>query len=368
MEYKKIYKIEVEDVNDKIVYDIQLNENHYFSANDIITHNCRLKNKIQSKEFNFTNGNIGIETGSKSVITLNLSRIAQDWYAEEFNDKRTTPSELPFKEIMKHKNSLKKYICGILDRVYKYQTCYNEILWDMYSSGLLPIYKAGFIHLDKQYLTIGLNGFNQMANFLGVECTVNNDYEQLSQFVFGLIKESNEKHNGDFNGHKLSFNTELIPAESLGIKNYNWDKADGYWVPEDINLYTSYMYKPYDKEISLLDKIRLHGRNYIGDYLDGGSAAHLNLSEHLSLEQYKHLLKFAAETGCQYFTFNCINSCCPKCGYITKRPLEKCPHCGTKMDWYDRVIGYLTKINFWSEGRKLEQQKRVYQSSTEVGC
>lgn len=334
---------------------------------DSLSSCCRLKNKVQTHEFNFTNGNMGVQTGSKSVITLNLSRITQDWYEEEFNDKRMSPTELPYSELKKHKKSYAKNLCKVLERVYKAQIAYNERLWEMYDAGLLPVYSAGFIHLDKQYLTVGLNGLNQAAEFLGLKCNKNDDYKDFCQFLFGTIKESNTKHNGEYFGHKVTFNTELIPAESLGAKNALWDRTDGYWVPNNINLYTSYVYEPYDEEISLLDKISLHGKDYVGDFLDGGSAAHLNLSEHLSVEQYRYILKYCAEQGCQYFTFNIPNSECQDCGYITKHPITKCPKCGSNhIDIYDRIIGYLTKIKSWSEARQIEQKHRVYQSKDEI--
>jgi ribonucleoside-triphosphate reductase len=150
-------------------------------------------------------------------------------------------------------------------------------------------------------------------------------------------------------------------AESLAIKNYNWDKADGYWVPEDTNLYASYIYKPNDPTISVLDKIRMHGSEYIGEYLDGGSAAHINLSEHLSEKQYRYLLEYAAKEGCQYFTFNIPNCQCDDCRYIAKQPFTVCPKCGsTHVSLWDRIIGYLTKIKNWSEGRQIEQKTRIY--------
>lgn len=150
-------------------------------------------------------------------------------------------------------------------------------------------------------------------------------------------------------------------AESLAAKNYNWDKADGYWVPDDTNLYASYIFKPNDKSISILDKFVLHGRNYIGDFLDGGSAAHINLADHPSYEQCKKLMKFAAEEGCQYFTFNIPNSECQDCGWIGKRPTDTCPKCGSHhIDQYDRIIGYLTRIKNWADARKIEQTTRVY--------
>ena len=325
---------------------------------DSLSSCCRLKNMVQTKEFNFTNGNLGIQTGSKSVITINLSRIFQNI------NKIIDITNSKWKE---HIELCKEELGIILSRIYKYHTAYNELLWDMKDAGLLPVYSAHFIDLNKQYLTIGLNGLNQAAEYLGMKCNVNEDYMEFCQFIFGFIKEMNTAHNGKFNNHQLTFNTEQVPAESLALKNYNWDKRDGYWVPKDTNLYASYIFKPNDPTINIFEKITLHGKNYIGDYLDGGAAAHLNLEEHLSEEQYKKILEYAAKEGCQYFTFNVPNSECQDCGYITKHPIDECPHCHSKnIALYDRVIGYLTKISNWSEGRRKEQKTRIYIKSDNV--
>lgn len=227
----------------------------------------------------------------------------------------------------------------------------------LYNAGLLTAYSAGFIDLKKQYLTIGINGLNQAAEFLGIQCNKNNEYKTFCNLVFSTIKEQNQLHKTN----DLMFNSEFTPCESASIKLYNRDRKDGYWVPEDTNLYASYIFKPNDKEISILDKIYLHGNDFCGDNLDGGSAAHINLDSHLSKEQYNKLLTYAAEVGCKYLTFNVPNSECQECGFITKVPITKCPHCGsTKIDYYDRVIGYLTKIKNWSTGRQIEQKTRVY--------
>lgn len=363
IQFKKIENVQVEDVINKDVYDIQLKENHFFNTNGMIVHNCRLKNKIQTKEFNFTNGNIGIQTGSKSVITLNLNRICQDWYATL--KKRVNTVEKT--DIENYYDDLKKYISNILSRIYVYHTAYNELLWDMYDANLLPVYKAGFISLDKQYLTIGLNGLNQAAEFFGIQCNVNDRYAKFCQTIFGHIKEENTAHKVKFNGHQLTFNTECVPAESLAAKNYNWDKEDGYWVPNDTNLYASYVFKPNDSSISIFDKILLHGKDYIGDYLDGGSAAHLNLSEHLSPKQVEKTLMFMADNGCSYATFNIPHAKCEDCGYISKVPFAVCPKCGSvHVSLYDRVIGYLTKISNWSAHRQIEQKLRVYESTENI--
>ena len=113
--------------------------------------------------------------------------------------------------------------------------------------------------------------------------------------------------------------------------------------------------------MSVLEKIRLHGKDYIGDNLDGGMACHINLDHHLSKEQYKKLLTYAAEQGCSYITFNIPNCECDECGFIAKQPFAECPHCGSKhTSLYDRIIGYLTKIKNWSDGRQKEQKTRVY--------
>lgn len=329
---------------------------------DSLSSCCRLKNKVDTKEFNFTNGNMGVETGSKSVITLNLNRITQDYF-KTIDTNYFGSSGVIFDDIAREDfNGFMKYLENILDRVYKYHIAYNECLWDMYDAGLLPVYKAGFISLNKQYLTIGINGLNQAAEFLGITCSDNWEYMHFCQQIFGTIKDYNTKYNGKYFGHKVTFNTECVPAESLAIKNYNWDKKDKYWVPEDTNLYASYIFKPNDPTLSPYHKMILHGKNYIGDYLDGGSACHINLSEHLSAKQYKDLLKFAAEEGCQYFTFNVPNCECENCGFIAKQPFDKCPKCGEteKIALWDRIIGYLSKIHNWSEGRQIEQKTRVY--------
>lgn len=321
---------------------------------DSLSSCCRLKNKLQTKEFNFTNGNIGVETGSKSVITLNINRIVQNCCAEnnidgtDFQDPGTRVSCADI---------LKRYLINILERVYKYHTAYNELLWDLYNANLLPAYKAGFIDLNRQYLTVGISGLTASADFLGINVSDNLEYATYCQFIFSIIKEQNIAHKTK----KTTYNTELIPAESAGAKLYKWDLEDGYYVPEDINLYTSYIFKPYDNNTTVLDKLKMHGEHYIGDFLDGGAACHINLDSHPDKEQCKKLLYHAAEVGCQYWTINVPNCECDECGFIAKQPFVKCPKCNsTKVSLWDRIIGYLTKISNWSEARQLEQKKRVY--------
>jgi len=320
---------------------------------DSLSSCCRLSSKIEKPQFNFTNGQLSEMTGSKNVITLNLNRIIQDW-CKEIGGVPTVGNQY---------DSLKFYLINILDRIYKYQTAYNECLKDLYKAHMLSVYEAGFIDMKKQYLTIGINGLNQSFEFIGGKCNKNQEYQDYCNLIFTTIKEQNQLHKTK----ELMFNTEFTPCESAAIKLYNRDKKDGYWVPSDTNLYASYIYKPNDTEISVLDKLYLHGRDFCGDNLDGGSSAHINLSEHLSKSQYEKLLKYAAEVGCKYFTFNVPNCECENCGFIAKQPFNKCPKCGEteKIALWDRVIGYLTKIKSWSAGRQIEQKTRVYSKEVE---
>lgn len=336
---------------------------------DSLSSCCRLKNKLQTKEFNFTNGNMGLQTGSKSVITLNLNRIIQDWVhsIEETDDNNNSVKNGSFFKVERDGKQLAEYIGTILQRVYKYHTAYNELLWVMKDAHLLPVYDAGFIDLNKQYLTIGINGLNQAAEYLGIDCRDNEQYKAFCQLIFGSISESNKQANGKFNGHTLTFNTEQVPAESLAIKNYNWDKEDGYWVPQDTNLYASYVFKPNDERLDIFEKLRMHGKDYIGDYLDGGAAAHINMEEHLTKDQYSNIIKYAAEVGCSYFTFNIPMTECVECGHIVNAPIHKCPECGgDKLKYWTRIIGYLSAIPSWSTGRQMEFQTRIFHGKENI--
>lgn len=301
---------------------------------------CRLRNEVEDNEFSFTNGLSGVATGSKSVITLNLNRIVQNYAKSKSKDK----------------GEFKEYLIKILDRVYKYHHAYNELLKDLQASNMLPVYDAGFISLNQQFLTIGINGMNEAAEFLGLECSDNPEYQAFVDSVCSTISEQNKIHKTK----DMKFNQEYVPAENLGVKNYRWDKEAGYKVPKDRNAYNSYFYLPDNEDTEILERFRLQGRRYTQN-LDGGVALHCNLQEHLSEEQYLKLMRYAVQEGCSYFTFNVKNSVCNECGYISKHTIDKCPHCGsTNIDWITRIIGYLKRIANFSEARQQEALRRVY--------
>lgn len=307
----------------------------YMSDNaDSLSSCCRLRNEIQDNSFSYTLGAGGVSTGSKSVLTINLNRCIQ--HAKKLN--------LPHLA----------YLEEVVDLVHKVQMAYNENLKQLQAKGMLPLFDAGYINMSRQYLTIGVNGLVEAAEYMGIEINDNPKYAGFVGEVLGMI----EKYNQKYRTKEVMFNCEMIPAENVGVKHAKWDQEDGYSVTRAC--YNSYFYIVEDEKLNIIDKIQLHGNKYI-KHLTGGSALHLNLEEHLSKEQYRNLFRVAASEGCNYFTFNIPNTVCNDCRHIDKRYLKECPVCQSKnIDYLTRVIGYLKRISNFSQSRQKEADKRYY--------
>lgn len=323
---------------------------------------CRLRNELAENTFSPTSGLTGVMTGSCNVITLNTNRIVQDYCSWKWEGIRNIYNffiEGAIKFSRGEAWEFQEYLKNILDRVYKYHIAYKTMLYEQEEKGMFAACNGGYIHMNKLYSTIGINGLNEAAKFLGLKVSNNPEYIKFLQLILGTIKEANKKHSIHDKKRPFLFNSEVVPAESLGGKNYRWDKSQGYWVPEDENLYNSYFFDAHDNT-SVLDKMILHGRQ-TAQYCDGGSACHINLEDHLSKKQYLKLLEFAVKEGTNYFTFNIPNSKCEDCGYITKHPITECPKCHSKnITQYTRVIGYLRPIKSFGKDRQIEANKRVY--------
>lgn len=307
----------------------------YISDNaDSLSSCCRLRNEIQDNGFSYTLGAGGVSTGSKSVLTINLNRCIQHAARKGFH--------------------YQFFLEEVIDLVHKVQVAYNENLKYMQQKGMLPLFDAGYINLSRQYLTIGVNGLVEAAEFLGIEISDNPAYQEFVQKILGTIEDYNKK----YKTKEIMFNCEMIPAENVGVKHAKWDKQDGYTVKRDC--YNSYFYIVEDESLNVIDKIRMHGIKYI-QHLTGGSALHLNLEEHLSKEQYRHLLRVSSQEGCNYLTFNIPNTVCNDCGHIDKRNLKECPSChGSNLDYLTRIIGYMKRISNFSQSRQQEAAHRHY--------
>ena len=339
---------------------------------DSLSSCCRLRNSLKDGEeddehnhttHQFSMGTASVATGSKSVMTINLNRVIQNATREYFEkvegNKLENGVQVDINKVH-DKKALYEYIANgvteMTERVHKYQRAFNEIIKDFLNANMLDIYRAGFINMKKQYLTIGVNGLTDAAEFLSIDANLNENYEEFVNMILETINISNKKDRT----RDCMYNTEFVPGENLSNKNYNWDKKDGYYVSPKHIMYSSYFFNPEDTELSILDKMKLHGNNYV-KYLDGGQAAHLNINEHLSFDQYRHLLRVASEYGCSYFTFNCKNTVCNDCGFISKDTLEVCPKCGShNVDYLTRIIGYLKRVSSFNEARQIEEHMRNY--------
>lgn len=329
---------EAKDLDFKDFLSEELSEGNsffiYSSDNvDSLSSCCRLRSSLEDNVFSYTLGGVGVSTGSKNVITLNINRLIQD--------DRDLKTEV--------------------EKIHKYQMAFESWYRELYKNGMLPVYSADFISLDKQFLTIGVNGIVEGAEYLGYKIDDNKEYKDWLVKILSTIKNTNKEAGKIFSeetGNNIMFNTEFVPAENLGVKFANWDKADGYAVTRDC--YNSYFYIVEDETTNWLDKLSLYDTDTL-DNLDGGSACHQNMDEHPTKEGYSKILTNVFGVGCNYFTTNVPITCCNSCGFNSKQNIENCPKCGSEdIDHATRVIGYLKKVKSFSKDRQKEESRRFY--------
>lgn len=288
---------------------------------------CRLRNELADNTFSYSLGAGGVVTGSSQVITLNVNRLMQQGL-----DLSTTIKDI------------QRYLMA-------YKTLYKEYV----DAGLLPAYSAGFMDLDKQFLTIGLNGLVESAEYFGYTIGNNEDYKAYLHKVLGTLSALNKEA---LHKYGCRFNTELVPAENLGVKNAKWDTESGLEVHRDC--YNSYFYIVEDTESTILDKIQLHGKDIV-QYLDGGSALHLNLQQLLSFDNAQRLFYLCMRYGVNYWTTNTRCTICNVCGHIDPHTLKDCSKCGSSnVEYGTRVIGYLKRESNFSSSRQAEAARRFY--------
>ena len=298
---------------------------------DSLSSCCRLRNSLKDLDnadeahnhttHQYSMGTASVSTGSKSVMSMNLPRLIQNatrkyfkstgWLLEDGKNIKEQGLKYDKEKLYEY---IRNEVRELTERVHKYQTAFNETIKDFLEAKMLDVYDAGFIDMKKQYLTVGVNGITDAAEFLGIQVSVNDEYKEFVNNILETINIANRKDKT----RECMFNTEFVPAENLAAKNYKWDKKDGYWVSPNRNLYSSYFYNPEDDSVNVLQKTVLHGKDFV-KYLDGGSAYHCNLQEHLTQPQYRQFMKAAAKNGCNYFTFNVKNTVCNECGVIINK-------------------------------------------------
>ena len=230
-----VYDPKTNDIIDKDYKDFTAEmyaEGHSFftyisDSADSLASCCRLRNELAENTFNPTSGLTGVMTGSANVITLNINRITQDYF-RTVDTNYFGNSGILYQDITEEDmEGFKKYIIDILERVYKYHIAFKTMLYELEDKGMFAASNGGYIHISKLYSTIGINGLNEAARFLGMTVSNNKEYIEFLQLVLGTIKEQNKAHSIHDANRPFLFNSEVVPAEGLGGKNYNWDKEDG---------------------------------------------------------------------------------------------------------------------------------------------
>ncbi len=97
---------------------------------------CRLKNEITENTFSYTLGAGGVSTGSKCVMTININRLVQNAQRDG----------LPLRAV----------VADQTEKLHKYLLAFNAIMKERLAHKMLPIYDAGFIGIEKQYLTLSI--------------------------------------------------------------------------------------------------------------------------------------------------------------------------------------------------------------------
>jgi anaerobic ribonucleoside-triphosphate reductase len=293
---------------------------------------CRLRNELADNTFSYTLGAGGVVTGSAQVITINIHRAVRengkDW---------------------------KECLDAQIDLVHMYLLASRAVYEDYITAGLLPAYTAGYMDIDRQFLTIGLNGVVEAAEHLGYNISNNEAYKTFLAELLAIFKQKNKEA---LQKYGYRFNTEFVPAENLGVKNAKWDREAGY--PAQRDCYNSYFYRVEDDDLSILDKIEMYGKD-ITEHLDGGSALHLNLEQLLTFTQAKKIFELCRKNGVPYWTTNTRCTICNTCGNIDPETRQDCKHCGSKdIDYGTRIIGYLRRISSFSDARQKEAARRYY--------
>lgn len=198
--YLKVCKIEPVEYDDPYVYCFECEDQsdpYFVLPYGAITHNCRLRNGISENTFSYSLGAGGIATGSKCVMTININRLVQD--ALKGYDYATLDEELEL---------IRKRVDMMTNNVHKYLSAFNALVKDAQAHHMIPLYDAGFVTPEKQYLTVGVNGFVEGAEFLGIEINDNPKYSKYVDTILGTIYELNKRDRTK----DMMFNTEFVPS------------------------------------------------------------------------------------------------------------------------------------------------------------
>lgn len=284
---------------------------------------CRLRSDKSNEYFNsFGSGSSKI--GSIGVVTINLPKLA-------FRFKNNI--DLFFEELK-----------VMVDVCAKVNNAKRKLVQKRIDNGNHPLYSLGFINIDTQYSTVGINGFNECVEIAGLDILS----EEGQEFGLDIIQCINDENERCSKRYKTAHNVEQIPAENVSIKLAQKDRLLKY--NHDYTIYSN-QFIPLTTNADMLDRIRLQGK--FDKHFSGGAIAHINVDTAIEDEQQIiDLIKTCAKLGVVYWAINynlqeCMN------GHMSVGSSDVCSICGgLVINNYTRVVGFLTNTKNWHNVRR----------------
>lgn len=313
--------------------------NSDMDQSDVRSMCCRLN--LDLRELRKRNGGLfgsGDSTGSIGVITINLPRLA---YKHKNNEKEFF-------------NALKEILIIAKDSLEKKRKWLND---NIINKDMLPAFSTYVGTLKNHFSTIGIVGLNEMCENFNGNNILTEEGMEFSIKVCNFIREeliNFQEETGNL------YNFEATPAESTCYRLAKKDVEDF----EDIIVRGVREYPYYTNschmtpnEVKNLKQLFDH-QEKLQVLFTGGTVVHIYCDGAISGEKAKHIVKTVCKKyRTPYVSISPLNRYCEEHGYVKER-VEECPICGKKLDLYQRITGYLRKVEFFNDGKKSEFKDR----------
>ncbi|MGU8452441.1 ribonucleoside triphosphate reductase [Clostridium perfringens] len=313
--------------------------NSDMDQSDVRSMCCRLN--LDLRELRKRNGGLfgsGDSTGSIGVVTINLPRLA---YKHKNNEKEFF-------------NALKEILIIAKDSLEKKRKWLND---NIINKDMLPAFSTYVGTLKNHFSTIGIVGLNEMCENFNGNNILTEEGMEFSIKVCNFIREELINFQEE-TGNLCNF--EATPAESTCYRLAKKDVEDF----EDIIVrggreypyYTNSCHMP-PNEVKNLKQLFDH-QDKLQVLFTGGTVVHIYCDGAISGEKAKHIVKTVCKKyRTPYVSISPLNRYCEEHGYVKER-VEECPICGKKLDLYQRITGYLRKVEFFNDGKKSEFKDR----------
>ena len=211
--------------------------------------------------------------------------------------------------------------------------------------------------LHNHFSTIGVIGLNEMCeNMLGCGITDKKGKAwsmEVLHFMRDKLSDFQEE-TGNF------YNLEATPAEGC---TYSLAKKDLEQYPgiitqgtEDAPYYTNSCHMPV-YEVENVKQLVDHQED-LQVLFTGGTVVHFYLAGPISARQAKHTVRTVCENyRLPYISLSPLNAFCDKHGMVD-HDHGKCAICGSEVELYQRVTGYIRKVRYFNKGKKSEFRDR----------